>query len=246
MNEINDFAGLVNVREVFDNIPNDKQLGKLLRYPQTLDLARIAGVALDKRYIREPDLIAMIREKFQQGPVVPPKCNCEGLGEGLRWVKSDNAEDVCYSISQAAMDVFPDAEQYIHEAMAYVSALAPRLRLRPAKAGEKVNIAIDAGPFDGLGGTLGVTSFYRSRDNDLDVFSGSEPAVRILMDTAEFWTRDYFRTVFRHEVIHAVGIGHSETRGDLMYAYYTGINLGKPGVWTLDQIDMRYIQNLAA
>lgn len=239
MNHIISFAGVDDVAQLFENVKEDKPLARMFLYAQTQDLARVVGAKISP-YSREMALIGAIRETFENDTVVIPECNCAGLGEGRRWVGADSLRPVRYSIGSSIARLFDGAENYAHEAFAFVSALAPRLQLEPVTGNQVANISVEASAYDGAGGTLGVTSFYSSNDDDLDVFSSTRPAVNILCDTSELWTPNYFRTVFRHEVLHAVGLGHAPTRDDLMYWLYLGVHLGQPGQWSQSQVDQRY------
>lgn len=239
------FGGVNNVAQLFANIPSDAQIKKLFRYSQTTDLARVVGAEYKSRS-REEIIIGAIRERFESGDIVVAECKCEGLGEGRRWVGADDLIPVRYRISPSVEQLFKGAEGYAHEAMQFVSSMTPRLALVPAKSDEIANIAIAAGPYDGEGSTLGITSYYVGNDDDLDVFNSRQTAVNILIDTAENWTADYFRTVFRHEVFHAVGLDHADIQNDLMYAYYLGVRLGHPGAWTGREMDLRYLLDAAA
>lgn len=235
------FKSIPNVEQAFRAVPDDKRLAKLFSYNETLDLCRIVEAESPKRRIREYHLIGAIRERLYSGEFLPPACNC-GVGEGRRWHASDRGESVSYGIHPSVQFMPFDVAPFIHESMEFVANLGQRLEFKPLDKGVP-DIIIEAAPYDGPGRTLGVTMFYLTEDLDLHV-GGGEPSVRLLMDTGERWTIDYFRTVFRHEALHAVGLEHSDDYSDLMYELYTGIHLGHPGVWTQNQIDQRYTQRI--
>lgn len=233
------FKTIPDIRPVFDGVPDDKRLAKLFSYNETLDLCRIVG-ATHRRGIKEHLHIGAIREHLEAGEIVVPTCNC-GMGEGRRWHAADEGREVTYAI-HGSVNVLPfDAIAYTHESMGFVSALGERLKLTPVSSGVP-DIIVEAAPYDGPGRTLGVTLFFERPNDDLFVGHRRFPSVRIIIDTNENWNVDYFRTVMRHEVVHAVGIDHAPDFMDLLWAAYTGVKLGHPGMWTQGQVDQRYTE----
>lgn len=84
---------------------------------------------------------------------------------------------------------------------------------------EDSHIAISNGALDGLGGTLGQAYVPRSGD---DMAACGPMCGDITIDTAERWTVAYFRTVFMHELLHALGVPHNTDRRSIMYFQYIG------------------------
>ena len=240
------YGPVADVRQLFDNVSSDAMLARTLLYSQTQDIARIVGLENLRRakYEREIITIGRIREALQ-AEVVPPKCDCPAIGEGLRWHMSDRQEPVPYAIDSSVFGLFEGVENYIHESFAFVAGHGRRLEFSQASAANPARIKVSARPYDGQGRTLGVTVYYRTEDLDLDVFGARRPSVEIVIDSDEFWTANYFRTVFRHEVVHAVGVGHSPVAGDLQYEFYTGINLGRLAAWAQGQVDSRYTHGVS-
>lgn len=236
------YKKIPDIRPVFDAVPDDDRLAKLFYYTETLDLCRLVGLQHNRR-LREPLLIGAIREKLQDDVQVPT-CNC-GIGEGLRWLVADQGRDVTYGLHSSLRSLSFDAVSYTHEGMGFVSALGKRLNLVPITQGVP-NIIVEAAPYDGPGRTLGVTLYFENGNDDLYIGHNQQPSVRIVIDTAEQWTVDYFRTVMRHEILHAVGLAHSPEFRDLMWPSYTGIMLEHPGLWTQGEVDDRYTQILRA
>lgn len=93
---------------------------------------------------------------------------------------------------------------------------------------EDAHIGISNEFLDGRGGTLGIA--YQPVSGD-DMAACGPMCGNIIIDTAERWTTSFFRTVFLHELLHAVGMPHNTDRRSIMYSRYQGPR-------TLHQIDI--------
>jgi len=243
MNEI-PFADVQDVRVLFDNVQSDRRIARTFLRRETLDLYGLVGLRSRTR-LPEMTMVGAIRERLQDSVIEVPTCNC-GDVSGLRWKAADDEIAVTYGLHPSLQMLPENLLPFIPEAFAFVGNLGRRLKFIAAPQGEVPKIMVMAGPYDGPGRTLGVTIYYDVGNDDLSVAlpSGESP-VRVVIDTAENWTvQDYFRTVLRHELIHASGVGHAPNRLDLMFASYTGVKLGPPGRWTQMEMDQRYYANL--
>lgn len=238
------YKTMPDLHDVFDAVPDDRRLAKLFFRHETLDLCRLVGADHSSRAV-EHILIGAVRERLNfPDEIEVPTCNC-GIGEGVRWLGADRGEAITYGIHGSVASLDFDAVAYTHEGMRVVSELGKRLSLVPVSSGVP-NIIVEAAPYDGPGRTLGVTIYFESANDDLYIGHNRQPSVRIIIDTGERWTVDYFRTVMRHEILHAVGLAHSPEFFDLMYFSYTGVHLDHPGIWTQGEVDDRYTINQRA
>ena len=235
------YKDIPDIRPLFDSVSNDKRVAGAFLYAETLDIYKMLGIPLPRRRQREVFLIGAIREKLQESDIPLPTCDCPSV-DGRRWSAADNEIAITYALHPSLSALEESFLPYINESFGFVASIGHRLKFRVAQRGETPQILVMAQPYDGPGRTLGVTIYYDNPTLELDVdLPNNTPPVRVIIDTAETWTLDYFRTVLRHELFHAVGIGHSPEWNDLMWPSYRGVRLTHPGVWTQAEMDLRYL-----
>lgn len=215
-------SGIEDIEMQFNTLHNWR-LSQLLHRNETLEIAKLHGIVLPRKYLREPQIIELIQDARNK-PAERISCDCAGVG--LRWTKADNYTPVDVFLDPSLDAAFPRAREILRDRMKYLSSVTERLELREVTNRLECDILIDSLPADSDGerGTLGWTRFYRvSGSEDLDVFGNSRASVKISMDPAEAWTNGFFATTSLHELEHGVGVGHINIRGNIIFPQFVEI-----------------------
>lgn len=176
-------------------------------------------------------------------PVDDPAPECQGcILTGRRWHAVAQDRPITIAIDRLQLrDAYVHAERLMVEAFNEIATAYPAIQFTEAIEGQVPDLAITAYEDDGFGGTLGFTvSYDGTEDADIDIGEDEFLSVRINMDPAESWNVRYFSTVFRHEMLHALGLDHAPTADDIMYAAYTGYK-EEWGRWSHAEMTRRYI-----
>lgn len=212
------YKDIKDVELAFQALP-EARLRRMFSYRESLELAK---QILETNYRTERQAITALYNYFND-PEDPKECNCSPAN-GTRWMVSPVL--IHYN---AVGEQFPYLP-LIKEAMAEVMAACGVVLVLTSDA-SKAHIEITNEVLDGLGGTLGQAYVPVSGD---DMAACGRMCGNILIDIAERWTRSYFRTVFLHELLHALGIPHNPDRRSLMYPSY----LGPKGLHELDKTEL--------
>lgn len=229
-----------DLRSLFAQTEEDTPLARFFLYTETQDIARMVGMRLPRQYVREDQMIAEIRRRLLM-PQLPMRPCCGRVFEGRRWVAVNEGRPIKYAMNSAALiNAFPDAPGIIQREMAHLT-LEYGIEFVLAKPDEVPDLTIDAENVDGRNGTLGFAAYFEGPDDNLDVGGEEFVSVRLVCDSSELWDAGYFRTVFAHELLHAVGLDHSPPRfDDIMGARYSGVRT-EYGMWSHEQLIERYI-----
>lgn len=233
--------GIEDIPGLFEAVSSDQKIAKMVRYSETLDLARQVGVRIAKKsYIRELDLVAMVRKHLLAG--TPPR-PCAGCAlEGRRWYKINQGIPMKYRIDRESMaEAFPDAVEAMEDAIRVVKSIRPEVLIEEVSAGELPDVAMRSENIDGRFGTLGFALTYVSDEtDDLDLGGDRWVSAELVCDNSEAWDYAFFFTVFLHELCHILGIDHApDSFDDIMRAFYAGARRTL-GPWTERELEVRY------
>ena len=214
------FEDLASVELLF-TLP-EVYIRRALTYPQA---QRIARLALNETHRYEGEAVRAVKAYFEDDGVEetpPPVCECPPAN-GLRW----HHTPVTWSYNSFRQSI--PAVHLIRQCIAEIEQVCS---IRFKETGEaECNICITNEPLDGRGGTLGITYVPVSGDR----MSACGPMCgNIVIDTGEFFTEGYLKTVLMHELLHAIGRPHSNDRMSIMYPSYLGVRgLGESDIRAL-------------
>lgn len=235
-------SGIESIPGLFDSVSSDQMIAKMIRYKQTIDLARQVGIRIPKRqYVKELDLVAMVRKHLKAGSKPRPCAGC--VLEGRRWYKINEGIPMKYRLDRESMsEAFPDAVEAIEDAIRVVKSIRPEVLIEEVSAGELPDVVMRSENIDGRFGTLGFALTYVSdQTEDLDLGADRWISAELVCDNSEAWDYAFFFTVFLHELLHILGIDHApDSFDDIMRAFYAGARR-TVGPWTTQQLINRYV-----
>jgi len=200
------YKDIEHIETVFQCLP-EVRLRRVFTYAESIDLAK---QLVGQTYKTEREAIAALFKYFNE-PENPKECNCPPAN-GTRWM-----------VSPVLVHYVPQGEQFsylplIQEALSEVMAVCGVV-LSMTDDITEAHIVISNGEIDGRNGTLGQAYVPVSGD---DMAACGRMCGDILIDESENWSRSYFKTVFLHELLHALGIPHNTDRRSIMYSKYQG------------------------
>lgn len=240
-----------DLHALFDVTPLDRRYASMLRYAELADMSRLLGQPVAYPRPLELELVSRVRRLLDDVRFEPevPLLPCSGCQlEGLRWKKLDDGTgELTYRLDRGSLDSLyagrgsASPSNVFIEEMQRLDSMYRRLSIREARDGEVPDFTVRAEPYDGPRNTLGVTIYYVSGDNDLDVGKDQFVSVQIVFDTQEFWTANFFRTVGIHEFLHCLGLDHAPVGlDDIMDARFRRARTDY-GAWTLSELDSRFV-----
>lgn len=203
------YKDIDSVESIFTTL-SEIRLRRLLTYREASEIAK---VALGRTIRYERDAVKAVVQYFNAPELEPaePQCNCPPAN-GLRWQNMP----VTWAYSAYQQDLRTTA-QMIREIFREIEAVCSLKTQETADA--HCNICITNGRLDGRGGTLGV-AYQPARGERM---SACGPMCgNIIIDKDEIWTPEYLKTVLMHEILHAVGLPHSNSRDSIMFPRYQG------------------------
>lgn len=237
---IESFEDIKDVRQFFQSMSEERIRRALSSHRR--EARRIASAVLDRGFRNERDAVDALFNHFN--PVIvtadpdntepPRECNCPPAN-GRRWMVSP--VKWYYNANKQQFNYLP----FILQAINTLQSVCGIRFERVMSADEEHHIGISNEFLDGEGGTLGIAYVPVSGD---DMAACGPMCGNIKIDTAENWTNGFFRTVFLHELLHAVGLPHSRDRRSIMYHLYLGIR-GLHQI-DIDELLRRYPRSIAA
>jgi len=229
-----------DLRTLFQQTDEDVPLARFFLYQDTQEIARMVGMRLPRQYVREDVMIKEIRRRLEMDQVPMRPC-CGTVFEGRRWVAVNEGRPIKYEMNAAALiSAYPGAPSIIVAEMMRLHS-EYGVEFIAAKPDDIPDLTITAEDIDGRNGTLGFAAYFEGPDDNLDVGGEEFVSVRLVCDSSELWDEGYFRTVFAHELLHAVGLDHAPPRfDDIMLPRYSGARIDY-GVWSHEQLIERYI-----
>lgn len=237
------FKYVPDLRTLFQQTEEDAPLARFFLYPDTQEIARLVGMRLPRQYVREDIMIREIRRRLAMDEVPMRPC-CGATFAGRRWVAVNEGRPIKYSMNAASMiSAYQNAPAIIQREMMHLQ-LEYGIEFVATKPDEVPDLVIEAENVDGRFGTLGFAAYFEGPDDNLDVGGDEFVSVRLVCDSSELWDEGFFRTVFAHELLHAVGLDHSPPGlDDIMGARYAGART-EYGAWSHEQLIQRYIGNV--
>lgn len=200
------FKDIDDIESLFQML-SPERLRRAFLWRESLELAT---EVLGQTFRSEREAIEALHT-FYNEPEEPKECNCPPAN-GTRW-----------TVSPVLLHYTPAGEQFpylpiITEVVREIEAVCG-IDMQFTASAASAHIEISNGPLDGEGGTLGQAYVPVSGDA---MEACGRMCGNIKIDTAEEWTRAFFKTVFMHELLHALGIPHNTDRRSIMYFQYLG------------------------
>lgn len=168
-------------------------------------------------------LVAYYRSPVKEA-APPLPCLCPEP-QDLRWHRDFEAGEKVYWSHDPSNQPFVNAGVRLRAIFNELETLCG-IRFQEV-ANYATDIHIGYRRLDGRGGTLGVTFVPGTGDR---LAACGPMCGDILFDLAEAWVPGaYYDTVARHEIAHAVGLKHSLSRADLLYAKLIALRGYQPG-----------------
>ena len=200
------YKDIDDVENLFQMLTPER-LRRVFLWKESLELG---SEILGQDFRSEKDAIEAIHDFYNQ-PEGPKECNCPPAN-GTRWMVSPVL--IHYASAGEQFSYLPLIREAVADVMA-VCGITIEFTSNPNDA----HIRVSNGQLDGRGGTLGQAYLPVSGD---DMAACGPMCGDILIDTAENWTRAFFKTVFLHELLHALGLSHNTDRRSIMYFQYQG------------------------
>jgi hypothetical protein len=203
------YKDIKSVANLFQNYSVER-ISRMLNFPEARELAR---ELLNKHYRFETEAVQALKEYYQGDTPDPemPVCDCP-LANGLRWQSSP----VTWSYNAFKQPVAGSA-RIIRGVVRDIESVCGIQFEQNSEA--NANIVIRNGKIDGPGSTLGQA--YQPASGDRMSACG-QMCGDILIDEDEFWSEEMFRTIFMHEMLHAVGLRHNNDPRSIMFPRYLG------------------------
>lgn len=236
--------GVSDIERMFEVFTDDNRIARALLWKENLQVARAVGVRIPKARLTELDLVTRSRRHLLGRQPQRPCSGC--ILQGRRWYKINTGDPLLYHLDRTSLrEAYDKAVECIEDALRVLKATYPNINIREALIGETPDVTIRAENIDGRNGTLGFATTYTQRDSqDLDVGGDRWVSAELVADTSEFWTYGFFFTVFSHEILHILGLGHApDEYDDIQNAFYAR-DRRDYGPWTDIQIDERYISGV--
>jgi hypothetical protein len=183
------------------------RIRKLFTWRESVELAE---QILGRKFRTETEAINALHQHYNQ-PEEPKECHCEPAN-GTRWM-----------VSPVLIHYNPQGQQFDYESIIrQVASEVMRecdIKFVFTDSERDAHIVISNGIIDGANGTLGQAYVPVSGD---DMAACGPMCGDILIDEDEDWNIPFFKTVFTHELLHAIGVPHSTDRRSIMYFQYQG------------------------
>jgi len=200
------YKDIKDVEMLFQCLP-EVRLRRVFTYRESLSLAE---QILDRKFKTERAAIFALYNHFNN-PEQPKECNCPPAN-GTRWMVSPVL--VHYNQAGEQFPYLPVIKEAVSEVMAACGVI-----LEFTNNEREAHIVISNGEIDGRNGTFGQAYVPVSGD---DMAACGRMCGDILIDESEAWSKPFFKTVFLHELLHALGIPHNTDRRSIMYSRYLG------------------------
>lgn len=203
---MNKYKDVDDLESLFQMLTPER-LRRVFLWRESLELG---SEILGENFRSEREAIDALHTYYNQ-PEEPKECNCPPAN-GTRWMVSPVL--IHYVAAGEQFSYLPLIQQAVNEVMT-----ACGISIEFTRDVNAAHIVIRNDALDGRGGTLGQAYLPVSGD---DMAACGPMCGDITIDTAENWTTTYFKTVFLHELLHALGISHNTDRRSIMYFQYQG------------------------